>query len=109
MSIHSVKFTGTAQISLRLLRENIRARFGESAWVQTNQRLRQTLDTLQQYPFSGTAVQEVEQFGSLGYRQAVSGMNRVIYKIEGETIYVAYIMGTRQDLQKLVDTLVLMR
>lgn len=108
MPIRSIKLTGTAQISLRLLRENVKARFGESVWVQTNQRLRRTIDTLRQHPFSGTAVQEVEQLGSLGYRQAISGMNRVIYKVDGETIYVAYIMDSRQDLQKLVDTLVLM-
>ena len=35
-------------------------------------------------------------------------MNRVIYKVSGETIYIAYIVDSRQDLQKLVDTLVLM-
>lgn len=35
-------------------------------------------------------------------------MNPVIYKVDGETIYVAYIIDVRQDLQKLVDTLVLM-
>lgn len=29
-------------------------------------------------------------------------------RVDGETIYVAYIMDCRQDLQKLVDTLVLM-
>ncbi|MGN6234289.1 MAG: type II toxin-antitoxin system RelE/ParE family toxin [Trinickia sp.] len=108
MPVRSVKLTGTAQISLRLLRENVKKRFGESAWAQTNQRLRRTIDTLRQYPLSGTAVQEVEQLGGLGYRQAISGMNRVIYKVDDETIYVAYIMGSRQDLQKLVDTLVLM-
>lgn len=109
MPISSVKLTGTAQISLRLRRQNIKERFGESAWAQTNQRLRRTIDTLRQYPLSGTAVQEVELLGSLGYRQAISGMNRVIYKVAGETIYVAYIIDSRQDLQKLVDTLVLMK
>jgi plasmid stabilization system protein ParE len=108
MPIRSVKLTGTAQISLRLLRENIKARFGGAAWVQANQRLGRTIDTLRQHPLSGTAVQEVEQLGSLGYRQAISGMNRVIYKVEGETIYIAYIIDCRQDLQRLVDMLVLM-
>jgi hypothetical protein len=37
-----------------------------------------------------------------------SGMNRVVYKVEGETIYIAYIIDCRQDLQRLVDMLVLM-
>jgi hypothetical protein len=35
-------------------------------------------------------------------------MSRVIYKVDGETIYVACILDSRQDLQKLVDTLVSM-
>ena len=78
-------------------------------WGETNQRLKRTIDTLREYPLSGTVVREVEQLGGLGYRQAISGINRVIYKVDGETLYVAYIMDSRQDLQKLIDTLVLMR
>jgi plasmid stabilization system protein ParE len=108
MPIGSVRLTGTGQITLRLLRQNIKTRFGDAVWVQTNRRLRRTIDSLRLHPLSGTAVQEVEPLGSLGYRQAISGVNRIIYKVDGEIIYIAYILDTRQDLQKLVDTLVLM-
>lgn len=108
MPVGSVKFLGTGQITLRSLRQNIKTRFGEAVWSETNRRLKRTIDSLLQHPLSGIAVQEIEPLGSLGYRQAVSGANRIIYKVDGETIYIAYIVDSRQDLQKLVDTLVLM-
>jgi toxin ParE1/3/4 len=97
---------GTARTTLKILRGNIRKRFGTATWEKTNAKIIATCEMLQEYPESGAVVPELAGTG-IEYRQAISGMNRVIYEVDGDAIYIAFVIDTRQDLLTLVERLTL--
>lgn len=53
-------------------------------------------------PHSGSIPDELQALSLNHFRQVVSGMNRIIYEIRSQTVYVHIIVDSRKSLQLLL-------
>jgi len=58
-----------------------------------------TVQRLEQFPESGKVPEEIED---LNYREVVINPCRVFYKIEGNTVYILYVLRQERDLRKFL-------
>ena len=54
------------------------------------------VDRLELFPESGRLVEEVKE---MGYREVIVNPCRVMYKIEGETVFILYVLRQERDLR----------
>lgn len=93
-----------AQEDTKDLRRYILRSFGAETWKQTTAQLAVTFENIRQFPHSGYVPAELSDFGGLNFREALSGQNRVIYEMRGDTIYIHVVTDTRRDLRTLLQT-----
>ncbi|PMS37474.1 plasmid stabilization system protein ParE [Trinickia symbiotica] len=96
----------TADITVQNLRRYLVTRFGQRTWLETKAAIERTIETICQYPLMGSLVDD-ETPAVKNWRQAITGKTRIIYKADGDTIYIAFIVDVRQDLGKLFDMLLM--
>ncbi|MGF6805050.1 toxin ParE1/3/4 [Paraburkholderia sp. Clong3] len=81
--------------------------FGWEMWRQTSTQLQETITHIRQFPASGHAPAELEGFFEDGFRQGLSGKNRIIYQVRDETVFVHLVVDARRDLPSLLQRIVL--
>ena len=54
------------------------------------------VDRLELFPESGRLVEEVK---AMGYREVIVNPCRVLYKIEGETVFILHVLRQERDLR----------
>jgi hypothetical protein len=54
---------------------------------------------LKSFPYVGSLPEEFEKLNLSQYRQVLSGMNRIIYEVRLNIIYIHIIMDIRRDLK----------
>lgn len=91
------------------IRNYIIKNFGDSVWQETYSKIKQTLLNIKDFPDSGTIPEELNGFLDNSYRQALSGMNRIIYQKADDTIYIHLIIDTRRDLTEILAKRLLKR
>ncbi|MCA8486707.1 type II toxin-antitoxin system RelE/ParE family toxin [Burkholderia multivorans] len=77
-------------------------RFGAETWKQASSQLAVTSENIRQFPQRGYVPTELSDFDDLNFREALSGENRVIYEVRGDTIYIHVMTDTRRDLRTLL-------
>lgn len=92
----------SAEADLRELRRYILKKFGQKTWEHSIEGIRKALERISAYPRAGTIPEELTLVAIDQYRQVVSGMNRIVYEIRGDTAYVHLICDTRQDLKNVL-------
>ncbi len=92
----------SAQDDLRELRAYLSQEFGVETWKGSYAKLKQTIRNLGHHPGIGMIPPELTLVGLSRYRQALSGMNRVVYEVTGDTVYVHLICDGRRDLGPLI-------
>ena len=100
---YSVVFLKSAEQDLKELKHYVIRRFGGETWQATLGKLKESIHTLQTHPHAGKVPDELRTLNSGQYRQIVSGMNRVIYEIRQETIYIHIVCDSRRDMQGLLN------
>lgn len=58
--------------------------------------------TLQIFPLGGKIPEELEKLNLTQYRQVLSGMNRIIYEVRQQTVYIHIVCDTRKDMRSLL-------
>jgi len=96
----------TARIGIDELRSYIVRAFGWETWRQTSAQLQDTIAQIRQFPDSGHLPAELEGFVD-AFRQVLSGKNRIIYQVRGDTVFIHLVIDTRRDLQALLQRIVL--
>ena len=96
----------TARIGIDELRSYIVRAFGWEIWRQTSAQLQDTIAQIRQFPDSGHLPAELEGFVD-AFRQVLSGKNRIIYQVRGDTVFIHLVIDTRRDLQALLQRIVL--
>ncbi|KND59421.1 hypothetical protein BVER_03337c [Candidatus Burkholderia verschuerenii] len=76
--------------------------FGGTAWAATRDRIADTIAEIEAEPRRGATPPELVDFRLSGYYEVVSGTNRIIYKIDDDTIYVHLVVDTRTDLEDIL-------
>lgn len=102
MTAVKVVILQSAEMDLKSLRRYIVKNFGASVWQASYVQIKNNINTLKKYPLSGTTPDELEQLNLFQFRQVISGMNRIVYEIRDEIIYVHLICDTRRELQGLL-------
>lgn len=97
-----VVFLAGAEDDLHDLRRYILKNFGAQTWQHTKSRLRDTVDTIRSFPLGGSLPDELADLGLNQYRQMISGMNRLIYEVTADVVYVHIVCDTRRDMRTLL-------
>jgi len=92
----------SAETDLTELRTYLIGRFSPQTWQSTYTGLKAAIRHLATLPYSGSIPEEIERLNLGQYRQALSGMNRIIYEVRGQTIYIHIICDSRRSLPALL-------
>lgn len=92
----------SAEIDLKELRTYLTKQFSTQIWQSTYTDLKTVIRDLGVQPYAGSIPEEIEKLNLSQYRQILSGMNRIIYEIREQTVYVHIIADTRKNLPTLL-------
>ncbi|NUU36790.1 type II toxin-antitoxin system RelE/ParE family toxin [Pseudomonas sp. C2B4] len=92
----------SAETDLKELRTYLIKQFSNQTWQTTYASLKTAVRHLGAQPYSGSIPEEIEKLNLSQYRQVISGMNRVIYEIREQAVFVHIIADTRKSLPTLL-------
>ncbi len=102
-----VRLTAGAQQDVRSLSRYLHDRHGTAASTAFRIHLSEAMARLSDYPLRGSVPHELEAIGVTEYRQILSGLNRIIYRVIEDEVIVFIIVDGRRDLQSLLERRVL--
>ena len=103
MMLFRIVFLELAEKDLIDLKGYITHHFSKKNWTACYSKIKKTIRSLRDFPEAGTVIPELAALNLLQYRQIISGMNRIIYEIQRNTVYIHIICDVRCDLtQSLV-------
>ncbi|MEJ8851618.1 type II toxin-antitoxin system RelE/ParE family toxin [Variovorax rhizosphaerae] len=97
-----VVFLRSAEADLKDLRNYIVKNFGKEAWQHSYAKVKESAEMIRNHPLIGRVPPELENLNMAQYRQVLSGMNRLIYELRGDTAYIHVVCDVRRDLQGLL-------
>lgn len=97
-----IVFLKSAERDLRELRVYIIKNFGKDAWQTSYAGIKDAVSAIRNFPVGGRIPEELEKLNLMQYRQVLSGMNRIIYEVRQETVYVHIVCDTRRDMKTLL-------
>jgi len=95
-------FLAEAEKDLRALRKYLIRQFDKATWLHAYAGIKATVRAAAAFPQSGTILPELEAVGLMQYRQVLAGMNRIIYEVHGDMLYIHIVCDTRRDLRSLL-------
>jgi len=93
-----IRWTRLALSDLRAIHDWLRERDPDGArrWAGSTKR---AVSLLARFPYMGPTVQDLEPPGR--YRQLVRGWHRIIYRVEGNTLFILRVWDCRRNPQDL--------
>lgn len=91
----------SAEHDLKELRNYIVKNFSVETWQQCYDKIKTAIRSLKTFPDAGSLPDEFERLNLTQYRQVISGMNRIIYEVRQDTVYI-HIITDRRDLKSLL-------
>ena len=98
----NVVFLNSAERDLLELKDCVLKNFGKIAWRATYKKIKDAATRLKKFPLEGRVPDELASLNVTQYRQVVAGMNRIIYEVRGQTLYIHIVCDTRKDMQSLL-------
>lgn len=92
----------SAKIHLKDLKSYLARKFSSATWQATYEQLKQAIRRLENQPYVGSIPEEIETLNLSQYCQVSCGMNRIIYEVRDQTVYIHIIVDTRKNLQALL-------
>jgi len=92
----------SAELDLKELKAYLVKNFSVETWQNTYDRIKEAIRSLKTFPHAGSIPEELGKLNLSQYRQLISGMNRIIYEVRQDTIYIHIIMDTRRDFKALL-------
>lgn len=92
----------SAEHDLKDLKQYIVNNFSLATWHDTYSKLKSSIRNLQNFPLVGSIPEEFNRLNISQYRQVISGMNRIIYEVRQNTVYIHIIVDARRDMQSLL-------
>ncbi len=100
--IVNVVILDSAEQDLKELRRYILKNFSVEIWEQTYRKLKDAMRNLQKFLLAGSIPEEIAKLNLTQYRQIISGMNRIIYEVRHNVIYIHLISDSRRELGTLL-------
>lgn len=98
----NVVILNSAEQDLKELRAYIIKNFSAETWSITYTKLKDVIRNVQNFPQAGSIPDELEKLNLTQYRQILSGMNRVIYEVRQDYIYIHMVVDARRDMSALL-------
>jgi plasmid stabilization system protein ParE len=92
----------SAETDLKELRSYLTKQFSAQTWQSIYANLKTAIRHLGALPYAGSIPEEIEKLNLSQYRQILSGMNRIIYEVRDQTVYIHIIADTRKNLPTLL-------
>lgn len=92
----------SAEQDIKELRAYLVKNFSHATWLDTYGKLKKAIPVLTDFPFAGSIPDEFEMLNLSQYRQIISGMNRIIYEVRQDIIYIHVIADGRRNLDVLL-------
>ena len=92
----------SAEHDLKELRGYIVKNFSLEIWQSTYDKLKEAIRNLKTFPLAGSIPEEIEKLNLSQYRQLFSGMNRIIYEVRQDTLYIHIVVEARRDMESLL-------
>lgn len=92
----------SAEHDLKELKSYIVKNFSVETWQSTYDKIKAVIRNLKTFPHAGSIPEEFEKLNLSQYRQVISGMNRIIYEVRQDTLYIHIITDARRDLKSLL-------
>ena len=102
-----VVFLQSAEQDLKELKAYVIKHFGKDVWQDSYSKIRASVGVIQTYPLGGNIPEELESLNLTQYRQVISGMNRIIYEVRQETVYIHLVCDSRKDMKSLLTRRIL--
>jgi plasmid stabilization system protein ParE len=99
---HKVIILESAEYDLVELKSYIVKNFSFKTWQHSYAAIKKAIRNLKTFPYSGAIPEQLKQLNLGQYRQVVCGMNRIIYEVRQDCIYIHIIADTRQDFESLL-------
>ena len=97
-----VVILASAEQDLKELRSTILKTFSADTWRTTYAKIKESIRNLQNFPQTGCIPEEIEKLNLTQHRQVSSGMNRIIYEVRQDVIYIHIVVDTRRDMNALL-------
>jgi len=94
-----VVFLKSAELDLKELQGYMVKNFGKDAWQVSYAKIKDAVNTIGTFPLGGNVPEELERLNLTQYRQVIAGMNRIIYEVRQEIVYIHIVCGTRKDMK----------
>lgn len=101
MSVQVV-FLRSAEHDLKELRDYTVKHFSRNARHASYAKIKDAVNTIEAFPLGGNVPEELDRLDLTQYRQLVSGMNRIVYEVRQEIIYIQIVCDTRKDMKSLL-------
>lgn len=92
----------SAEHDLKELKNYLTKNFSIETWQNSYDNIKTAIRNLKTFPDVGSIPEEFEKLSISQYRQVLSGMNRIIYEVRLDTVYIHIITDTRRDLKSLL-------
>lgn len=99
---YSVVFLHQAEVDLEELKSYIIKNFCQNTWRESYAKIKKTVLSLKKFPYSGHIPDELESLNLNQYRQVISGMNRIIYEVRQNTLYIHIVCDARREMRSLL-------
>ena len=98
----NIVFLHSAELDLLELKDYLLKHFGKTTWRASYRKIRDAVMRLKKFPLEGHVPDELASLNVTQYRQVIAGMNRIIYEVRGQTLYIHIVCDTRKDMQSLL-------
>lgn len=92
----------SAENDLKELKAYVSKKFSVETWGATYAKLKESIRNLQEFPQAGVIPEELEKLSLTQFRQVLSGMNRIIYEVRQDMIYIHMVVDARRDMRSLL-------
>ncbi len=93
----------SAEQDLKELRAYILKNFSMETWRTSYTKIKEAIRHLKNFPQTGSIPDELEKLNITQYRQVISGMNRIIYEVRQDVIYIHIVADARRDMSTLLN------
>ena len=97
-----IVFLHAAEQDLIELKAYVVQRFGKTTWRASYKKIKDAVGKLESFPLASTIPDELIGLYSTQYRQVVAGMNRIIYEVREQTIFIHIVCDARKDMASLL-------
>lgn len=92
----------SAEHDLKDLRSYLVKNFSQATWQDSYGKIKTVIRNLQAFPYPGAIPDEFQHLGLSQYRQVFSGINRIVYEVRQDIVYIHVIADGRRDLKGLL-------